>query len=282
MLAAVIAPVAAGAQAGQQQTTEVDRLWGADRYETSLAAAKEFAARSGNAITTAVLVSGRSWTDAVTAAPLAGSLGAPVLLSRKDSVPAATKEFLRTAGITRVIVIGTDSAVSEAALGDLSGIDPDIERISAPSPSATSVAVAEAIKNPGEAADGSGATVILASAASFADALVAGTFGARVSGAASWSPDSTRVAYVSDDGLDGVFPGLWVAGANGAARRQVANGVGTFGWSSDGANIVYLLPSDTSEYWAGLLSGELWVASSDGGGQRRLAEGASFVSYWSP
>ena len=175
------APVAAGAQADSTagNSDAVSRLWGQDRYATSLAVAEAIAADAGGELSTAVLVSGGSWIDAVTAAPLAGSLGAPVLLaSSRNGVTDATKAFMERVGVNRIVAIGSTTSLPSAALNELSDIDSDIERITAADKYAASVAVAEAMGTPARLGSGYGQTVILASGEVFADALSAGPLGA--------------------------------------------------------------------------------------------------------
>ena len=77
----------------------VTRYGGADRYETSLQVAEAVAADAGGSLEWVVLVSGRRWTDAVVAAPVAGALGAPVLMTPPDELRADALAFLERAGI---------------------------------------------------------------------------------------------------------------------------------------------------------------------------------------
>ncbi len=106
LLVAVIA-VAVGSAlvsatpAGAVQTlaeVDVTRYGGADRYATSLLVAEAVAADAGGNLDSVVMVSGRSWTDAVVAAPLAGSLGAPVLTTPPGTLRADATEFLQRTG----------------------------------------------------------------------------------------------------------------------------------------------------------------------------------------
>lgn len=172
-------PAAATTETGASSQATPTRLWGADRYETSLEVAKAVAENAGGKLDTAVLVSGRSWTDAVTAAPLAGSLDAPVLLADpRNGISADVRDFMSEVGVTRIVVIGSAENLPGAALAGLSGIDGDIERIVASSKHAMSVAVAGEIGDPGSL-DGFGNTVIVASGDVFADALSAGPLAAK-------------------------------------------------------------------------------------------------------
>ncbi|WP_420446177.1 cell wall-binding repeat-containing protein [Candidatus Poriferisodalis sp.] len=168
-------PAAAGAHSGEAGAGL--RLWGQDRYETSLAVAQRFVLESGGSIDAAVVVSGVSWQDAVIASGLAGSLDAPVLLSRPDGLSREAKALLVDAGVSRVVVVGDADSVSDDALADFASLG-SVERVTAADPSAASVAVARRLGAPGEMAT-HGRTVVVASSEVFADSLVAGGFSAR-------------------------------------------------------------------------------------------------------
>lgn len=97
--------------------TSVERLSGPDRFHTALAIADEMASRLGTQ--TAYVVNGQAWPDALSASPVAGWDGSPVLMTGRDSVPTATVEWLRDKGITDVLVVGGKGVVSDAALDQL-------------------------------------------------------------------------------------------------------------------------------------------------------------------
>ena len=82
------------------------RCGGADRYETSLRIAEAVATEAGGSLSSVVLVSGERWTDAVVAAPIAGSLGAPVLMTPPDELPAGVASYLDTSGVSHVVLMG--------------------------------------------------------------------------------------------------------------------------------------------------------------------------------
>lgn len=176
VLAAALTPAVASAQSNAARSSDaVTRLWGPDRYATSLAVAEAVAEHAGGSLSAAVLVSGRSWTDAVTAAPLAGSLDAPVLLADpRNGVTEDTEEFMNEVGIDRIIAVGSAENLPDSALRGLSDIDSSIERVAATDKHATSVAVARKMGTPDRLGSGYGQTVILASGEVFADALSAG------------------------------------------------------------------------------------------------------------
>ena len=74
----------AGAAEGDGSDVSTTRYGGPDRYATSLLIAEAFAVEAGGSLECAVLVSGQRWTDAVVAAPMAGVLSAPVLMTPPD------------------------------------------------------------------------------------------------------------------------------------------------------------------------------------------------------
>ncbi len=78
----------------------------------------------------------------------------------------------------------------------------------------------------------------------------------------SWSPDGSRIAFVSNEGgTDQIF----VIDSQGGEPIQLTNGVGTNigpDWSPDGSQIVFQSSRDGN--W------EIYVMDSDGSNQRRL------------
>jgi acyl-homoserine-lactone acylase len=92
---------------------EVDRVAGDDRYATAAAVAERLDAPL------AFLASGEGFPDAVAAAGVAAALGAPVLLTGRDHLPAASQAAL--AGRAEVVVAGGAAAVSDAVVSQVAG-----------------------------------------------------------------------------------------------------------------------------------------------------------------
>ena len=168
-----------GGGGASREAAEIVRLWGADRYATSLAVAREVAALSGDRLPAVVLAGGRSWADALTAGALAGRLGGAVLLTPPDGLGADAVGWLGEVGVSEIIAVGTAEHISDDALVALADVDADIERIAAADRSAASVAVARRIGAPGSLGPQLGRTVIVASSNVFADALAAGPLAAQ-------------------------------------------------------------------------------------------------------
>jgi len=93
----------------------VTRLLGADRYATCDAFANWAVGRGFLGEAHAVLVTGRLFPDGLSAAPLAGELGAPIVLGAENRIPATATWFgARRAQIDFVTLVGGTGAVSDA------------------------------------------------------------------------------------------------------------------------------------------------------------------------
>ena len=157
---------------------EAVRLWGADRYATSLEVARQVAELNDGKLDTAVVAGGHSWTDALVAGPLAGALDAALLLTAPGGLPDDTVAWLAELGVSEIIAVGDTDTITPDALNALNHLDPDIERITADNPYAASIAVARRVGQPATLGPLLGRTVIVASGRVFADALAAGPLAA--------------------------------------------------------------------------------------------------------
>ena len=182
----VVPATAAGAAESDGSDVSVTRYGGADRYETSLQIAEAVATDAGGSLEWVVLVSGRRWTDAVVAAPVAGALGAPVLMTPPDELRADALKFLQRARVSKALVVGPDSSGGThgpgrgVGVGVLNALDEagiTAERVVGDDLYGTGVAAASRV-TPGVMGD-LGRTAVIASGEVFADALVAGPFAAR-------------------------------------------------------------------------------------------------------
>ncbi|MGQ0615664.1 MAG: cell wall-binding repeat-containing protein [Acidimicrobiia bacterium] len=140
------------------------RLAGEDRYATAAAIARD----SFDTAERVVIASGEQFPDALAGSYLAGRREAPVLLSARSGVPAATLETIEALGAESAILLGGEAALSAAVEATLSGAGLTVERVAGPDRFATAAAVAAA---GGETDD---AVALLASGRAFPDALAAG------------------------------------------------------------------------------------------------------------
>lgn len=84
------------------------RIEGGDRYETAVELSKSAFGTSRNV----VLASGETFPDALAAAPLAGVLNAPILLTRRATIPAGVVREMRRLQVKSVFIVGGPPAVS--------------------------------------------------------------------------------------------------------------------------------------------------------------------------
>ncbi len=93
----------------------VRRVAGEDRYGTAAAIA-----RAGFPSADVVFVAtGEDFPDAIAAGPAAAARHAPILLARRDAVPAATRAELARLSPAEVVILGGPGVVSEQVAADL-------------------------------------------------------------------------------------------------------------------------------------------------------------------
>jgi hypothetical protein len=157
-------------------TPPAERRGGATRIETAV----ELSRWAFDHTSRVVIASAEAYPDALVASPLAGSLGAPVLLVPKDTTPEVVRDEIRRLGATTAFVVGGTARISRGAETGLrqAGVD-RIVRLAGPTRYHTADAVARIVIE----REGAG-EVLLALGEhpdpdrAFVDALTAGAFGA--------------------------------------------------------------------------------------------------------
>ncbi len=173
MLLASTAVVGIAHAADAASSVDVDRLWGADRYETAAAVAEIYASAVGP-IDTAIVASGETFADALAATPLAQVHNAPILLSPPDALHPATRSFIEMHRIDDIIIVGDADSVSVEAENMLAGlISGKLERLEGADRYRTVVAIAREIDADqiGSFCGDGRRTALLATGEEFADAL---------------------------------------------------------------------------------------------------------------
>jgi putative cell wall-binding protein len=151
------------------------RLGGSDRYATAVAMAGDAYPSSR----TVVLVSGEAThlVDGLVAAPLARAAGGPVLVTKADSLPAATSAEITRRHATRAFVVGGSGAVSGSVVDALRQLGvTSVRRVAGADRYATASAVAAELLRLRQAADTTVDGVLIASGeqAHLIDAAAAG------------------------------------------------------------------------------------------------------------
>lgn len=153
----VVPPTKPEEKPENKPTMEV--LAGDDRYETAVEVANKTAntkdvAGNGNL----VLVNGNALVDGLAASPLASILGktsnvevAPILLTKTDSLPESTKDYIKevvskkSTGKVKVYIVGGNAVVSEKVEKELKELGADVVRSGGSNREETSLKVAELI-----------------------------------------------------------------------------------------------------------------------------------------
>ncbi len=203
------------------------RLAGDDRFATSVEVSKEFAPfAEGEGVV--YLANGLGFADALSAAPAAAFLDAPLLLTQSTTIPATVQAELVRLGPATVKVVGGTGVIANSVVSQVQSLLPEatIERVSGDDRYATSQAVTEDAFG-----DDGASTAFVATGTGFADALAAsaaaGAFDAPVllvNGSASTVPSSVRT-LLEDLGVTDVY----IAGGVGVVSAGVFSTID--GWS---------------------------------------------------
>ncbi|AKN31479.1 hypothetical protein Ccar_11650 [Clostridium carboxidivorans P7] len=93
----------------------IERLWGKDRYETSLKIAESLGEVNG-----AVVTSGNGYADSLSIAPIAAQKGMPILLSDKNDLTDGIKNYIKDKNIKNVYIVGGTGVIGTKIQNDLS------------------------------------------------------------------------------------------------------------------------------------------------------------------
>ncbi len=118
--------------------SNVERLEGATRYETSVKVAESL----GN-VDSIVVASGNGYADSLSIAPIASKKGIPILLSQKDSLPDVIENYIKKVNVSKSYVIGGTSAISDNIKSSL----PNAQRIGGSTRFETNLAVLQSFKS---------------------------------------------------------------------------------------------------------------------------------------
>ncbi|MDZ4178341.1 MAG: cell wall-binding repeat-containing protein [Coriobacteriia bacterium] len=154
----------------------LERLSGTNRYDTCAKASRRGFRDGSKAV---VIATGENWPDALGGAALAGVHDAPILLTKRDSVPAPIAEELLRLNPSDIFVLGGEGAVSWSALNQIANLAPSarIQRFDGSNRHETTRSVAERVISDADAFDG---TAFVATGLSFPDALAAAPISAAL------------------------------------------------------------------------------------------------------
>jgi putative cell wall-binding protein len=149
---------------------QVDRFAGADRYGTAVEISKR--TFTNPPVERVFVATGQDYADAMAAGPVAGWLGSPILLLRKNEIPATVQTELQRLQPDEIVVVGGSAVVSDAVMAAL---DPfagggGVSRVSGADRYVTAAQVADTFF-------GTATTALLASGQWWPDALSGGPLG---------------------------------------------------------------------------------------------------------
>jgi putative cell wall-binding protein len=165
---AVISP--AVEQAAKHYASTVKRLAGSNRYDTAVAVSSTVFSTAD----TAFIAFGGNFPDALVGAAAAGHVGAPVLLTPYDRVPAPTVAELDRLNLTTIYLVGGRAVISDAVAKQLAPYG-HVVRLAGLDRYATAAAVAETVFATADYA-------FLAYGGNFPDALVGAAAGGHLGG----------------------------------------------------------------------------------------------------
>ncbi len=249
---------AAGSIVAPTWNPQVDRLSGANRYETSVRTSQRLNPEGG--VFQVFIASGESFADALSAAPVAASQGASLLLTPPSSLPAATVAELRRLEPQFVTIVGGTAVVSRAVerrLEDLlSGWGGEVGRIAGDNRYETSARLVQSgnWSSPRH-------RMFIATGANFADALAA----AAAAGSERFpvllvNGDLDRFSATTIDVLNDYEPSMiYVAGGHSAVSALAVNR-----WQNDyGLGDVYRF-AGSDRFATGELINDFFFDSAEG------------------
>ncbi|MBA4246783.1 MAG: hypothetical protein C0444_00595 [Microbacterium sp.] len=206
-----IAPAAAAASA--------DRIAGADRYATAVSVST---AAFAPGVERVFLASGADYPDALSAAPIAAALNAPLLLTAPNALPSVVAaELVRLAPTREVVIVGGPGVVSAAVEARVAQLGFTVVRVQGVNRYATSRALIERSALPST-------TMYLATGRNYPDALAAaaaaGSVGAPVmlvDGALS-ALDGATLQLIAARDVDQVLIAGGVGVVSSAIEQQLA------------------------------------------------------------
>ncbi|MCH4198406.1 MAG: cell wall-binding repeat-containing protein [Clostridium tyrobutyricum] len=189
------------------------RLGGQNRYETSA----KISQNKWTSADSAVVVSGEAFADALSAAPFAKQINAPILLTSSNSLDNNTSSELSRLKVKNVYIIGGTGVVSSSVENAVKKMKINVQRISGSDRYATSLEVAKKISKPEQ--------IFIASGQGFADGLSISSYAAS-----SGSPvllingnklTNATLQYVKDNSSK-----MYVVGGTGVVSDSIVKSLG--------------------------------------------------------
>ena len=198
------------------------RIAGNDRYATATRISFNTFSKSDRV----VIAYGLNYADALAGVPIANALGAPILLTAKDSLSADTLAEIKRLGATKATILGGEGVISQKVEAQLKSNGVSFERVAGSTRFETSVKAAKRL----EAAAGAPSEVFFVSGGGFADALSVSSVAAIRKAPiiylnANGTIDSATRSYLAS--MKGKIKKAYVIGGTGAVSDSALKAAGS-------------------------------------------------------
>ncbi|WP_100065689.1 cell wall-binding repeat-containing protein [Miniphocaeibacter massiliensis] len=95
------------------KTSNIERIAGANRYDTSVKVAKKTNSK------TVILASGQDYPDALAASTLSQKLNAPIILTQNSILSKEVASYVRSA--SKIIIVGGDAVIAQTVIDGING-----------------------------------------------------------------------------------------------------------------------------------------------------------------
>ncbi|WP_040330775.1 cell wall-binding repeat-containing protein [Clostridium ihumii] len=118
--------------------TEVKKIYGKDRYETSAKVSQE----GWDKANTAIIANGEGFSDALCSTPLSKAVDGPILLTTTSKLPVATKNELKRLKVNNVYISGGAGVVNKNVENEIKSMGIKVTRLGGKDRYETSIAIA--------------------------------------------------------------------------------------------------------------------------------------------
>ena len=196
-----------------ESVIDIWRLYGKDRFETALTISRSSFLLSESV----VIANGMQFADALAGVPLAKKLGAPILLTKQDSLPEGTIDEIKRLGASNAYILGGPGAVSEKIEIELDDNGINVERLFGKNRFETAVSVAQKISD-------EPSVIFFAYYNDFADALSVSTPAAVIGAPIVYLPTDGEIDRATMSYLESIKRGVkkaYVIGGSGVISDRM-------------------------------------------------------------
>ena len=215
---------ACGKTETQTNKNAIERLAGANRYETASIISKKMNPKTSG---TVIIATGLTFHDAMVAVPLASAHNAPLLLATEKHITAQTEAELKRLKAKKVIVVSTNGAIGTGAKSELNALGLKTTYIEGKNVFETSTKVAKALQTQNKKTPD---TIFFATDSAFADALSASPVAAIKNAPIIYLKNTGSIDKATADYLKSVkgkVKNAYVIGGDGVISNAMMKNVAT-------------------------------------------------------